>query len=251
MGNSISARWKYFTALCREGIFGKLLGSAWLILGIWVVFRDEFWMPTNENEWRIINMIPHISLSWWLVGALSIVIVWIFEASFRLTRRLEGSLPLKPRFHAARFYQKTDGDRCFWYVDIQNVGPALAKGFRFQLDGIEDGPNDPSWKGLYPYDVRPEKIKHLPAWSAVQLAIDRDETMPFELFETRLSSDEKFRVVGLDARKPDRLNDAAVVLNPGEKWLLTYKIGANDADLLTLHVRIDFKDGKPVAEKVD
>jgi hypothetical protein len=91
----------------------------------------------------------------------------------------------------------------------------------------------------------------LPGWSAVQLAIDRDETMTFELFETRLSGDQQFRVVGLDARKIDRLNDAAVVLHPGEKWLLTYKVGANDADLLTFHVRIDFKDGKPFAEMVD
>ncbi len=30
-------------------------------------------------------MIPHISLAWWLVVALAIIIVWIFEASFRVT----------------------------------------------------------------------------------------------------------------------------------------------------------------------
>jgi hypothetical protein len=151
----------------------------------------------------------------------------------------------------SRFYSKTDGYCSFWYVDIQNIGHATAKGIRFQLDGIENGPHDPSWKGLYPYDVRPEKIKHLPDWSAAPLAINRDETMPFELFETRLSCDNKFRVVGLDSRKISRLNDAAVEIEPEEKWLLTYKVGAHDAESQTFHVCIDFKDGKPFAERVD
>jgi hypothetical protein len=38
-------------------------------------------------------MIPHISLAWWVAGALAIICFWIFEASFRLTRRLKGKLP--------------------------------------------------------------------------------------------------------------------------------------------------------------
>jgi hypothetical protein len=184
-----------------------------------------------------------------IISSIGIAIMAIAFVSMALWLDLRP--PNKPKLRVTRFYPRNDVYMCFWYVDIQNIGRTAATRLRFQLDGIENGPNDPSWKGLYPYDVRPEKIKHLPDWSAVPLAIDRDETIPFELFETRLSSDQHFRVVGLDARKIDRLNDAAVVLNPGEKWLLTYKVGANDVDLLTVHVRIDFKDGKPFAEMVE
>lgn len=91
----------------------------------------------------------------------------------------------------------------------------------------------------------------MPAWSAVKLTIDRDERVPFELFETRFSGDQQFRVVGLDARKPDLLNDAAIIIGNDEDLVLTYKVGAHDADSLTFRVRIYFKDGMPFAEKVD
>jgi len=158
----------------------------------------------------------------------------------------------KPKLHVTRFYSKDAGHSSFWYADIQNIGKTVANGFRFQLDGIESDEKDKSCnKDLFPYDVRPEKIKHLQNWSAIQLTIDRDERVPFELFETRLSSDNHFRIVGLDARNINRLNDSAMGINPGEEIVLTYNVCAYDANLLTFHVHIYFKDGKPFAEKID
>jgi hypothetical protein len=75
--------------------------------------------------------------------------------------------------------------------------------------------------------------------------------VPFELFETRCSSDQQFRVVWLDSRKINRLNDTSTTIDPEEQLLLTYKVGANDTELVTFHVRIYFKDSAPFAEKVD
>jgi hypothetical protein len=77
-------------AFAQQKLWGKWIEADWSTLGIWIAARDEFWRPQDEDKWRIINMIPHISLAWWLVGALAIVIVWIFEASFRVTEKLKG-----------------------------------------------------------------------------------------------------------------------------------------------------------------
>jgi hypothetical protein len=87
MLESIINRGLHFISICKEGILGKWFGAAWSILGIGIVARDEFWRPSNEERWRVINMIPHISLAWWLIGALAIVIIWIFEASFRVAEK--------------------------------------------------------------------------------------------------------------------------------------------------------------------
>jgi hypothetical protein len=194
----------------------------------------------QASDW-IVSIAGYLFL--FAVGIAALDIAWIFVTP---------KAPVcKPKLHVSCLYPKNDGYCSFWYVDVQNIGQAVAKGLRFQLDGIENGPKDPSWKGLYPYDVRPEKIKHLQDWSAVPLAIDRGEQTRFEMFETRLSSDNKFRVVGLDSRKISRLNDTAVEIDPDEKWLLTYKVGAHDIESQAFHVCIDFKDGKPFAKKVD
>jgi hypothetical protein len=98
-----------------------------------------------------------------LFAAWVVIFIWRFVTAppklyASLGRELESLKGArKPELCATRFYPKHDGHTCFWYVDIQNIGSAEAKGLRFQLDGIENGPKDPRWKGLYPYDVRPEK----------------------------------------------------------------------------------------------
>ncbi|MGH6836569.1 MAG: hypothetical protein ACREC9_13765 [Methylocella sp.] len=209
----------------------------WGLLGIAITLAVAMIGLPREHAWL---------QQWFLLGAGFSLAASVLCFSWHLLR---GSR--KPKLHVTRFYKKKDGYSYFWYVDIQNIGRAAAKRLRFQLDGIANGPKDQSWKPLYPYDVRPEKLKYLKDWSAFQLPIDRGERVPFELFETRLSKDEHFRVVGLDSRKITRLNDSAIVIAPEEEWLLTYRVGANDTELLTFHVRIYFKDGEPFAEKVD
>lgn len=37
-------------------------------------------------------MIPHLSFAWWLVCGLTILIAWLFEASFRLFKKRQGPL---------------------------------------------------------------------------------------------------------------------------------------------------------------
>ena len=43
-------------------------------------------------------MIPHLSLAWWLVGLFIIIFIWIFEASFRYTRKLSSQKGFEPQY---------------------------------------------------------------------------------------------------------------------------------------------------------
>jgi hypothetical protein len=92
MGNSISARVGHFTAFLKEGLWGKWVGLVYSLAALYVFVRDEIWHPKNADQWGIINMIPHLSLAWWLVGAFAVLCVWIFEASFRITKRLNETI---------------------------------------------------------------------------------------------------------------------------------------------------------------
>lgn len=87
--NTTTNRFTYFKALWKEGLWEKWLSIPWNAWGVFSFIRDELWRPSDEGKGRIINMIPHLSLAWWLVGAFIIIIIWLFEASFRHTKKLD------------------------------------------------------------------------------------------------------------------------------------------------------------------
>lgn len=70
-----------------ERVLGGWLETVWLLIGILVFFRDDIVVPHNEGAWKVANMIPHISLAWWIAGSFVILAMWAFEASFRLQRK--------------------------------------------------------------------------------------------------------------------------------------------------------------------
>ena len=86
------SRFRHIRSLWGHQIWTRWFGGVWAALGAFTFFRDEFFEPTDEQKWRIINMIPHLSLAWWLCGVAVIFAVGIFEASFRLSRQLHGEI---------------------------------------------------------------------------------------------------------------------------------------------------------------
>ncbi len=78
----------YGVALWQEGLWRKWLGAIYALATLFVFVRDEIWRPNSVEQWRVINMIPHLSLAWWIIG-LVILCLWTFEASFKMTTRLE------------------------------------------------------------------------------------------------------------------------------------------------------------------
>jgi hypothetical protein len=83
---------RHIRALWRYQVWTRWFGGAWAVLGVFTFFRDEILQPTDEQRWRVINMIPHLPLAWWLFGFAMIFTAGIFEASFRLSRELHDEI---------------------------------------------------------------------------------------------------------------------------------------------------------------
>jgi hypothetical protein len=79
---------RHIRALWRHQVWSRWIGSVWAAIGVFTFLRDDFLQPTDEQGWKVINMIPHLSLAWWLFGFAMIFAVGIFEASFRLANVL-------------------------------------------------------------------------------------------------------------------------------------------------------------------
>jgi hypothetical protein len=115
----ITHRVTHIVALWQEGLWGKLFGAVWFVLGVLIVFRDEIWMPKDDKEYKVINMILHISIELWMIIFLVIMLAWIFEASFRIIKRLNETVsslrshetPLEIIFNPANPNKK------FWSIE--------------------------------------------------------------------------------------------------------------------------------------
>ena len=130
MGSSISARGGHLIALWKEGLWGKWLGVVYSLAGLHVFVRDEIWRPKNPDQWGIINMIPHLS-AWWLVVALVVLYVWIFEASFRITERLNETVAFSLRSQESPLeiiFDPANPGRRFWSIEPMN-GKQIAGSF--------------------------------------------------------------------------------------------------------------------------
>jgi hypothetical protein len=111
-------RLTHIVALCKEGFWRKWFGAIWFVASFFIVFRDEFWMPTDVSNWRIINMIPHISLRSWIIGTLVMVIIYIIEASYRQVSKLYAQLNvLDPISPLEIIFDPNNPARRFWSVE--------------------------------------------------------------------------------------------------------------------------------------
>src|ERR1039458_1147784 len=89
MPEFIRQRTTHVIALWREGRWRKWLGLGWTVLSVFIVFRDDFWMPADTQKWRAINMIPRVSLKAWIIGTLILVVAFMFERSEEHTSELQ------------------------------------------------------------------------------------------------------------------------------------------------------------------
>ena len=82
----IKEHFDHFIALLREKLLRKWVGALWLLVGFYLPFRDEAWMPEDDKKWKIGNLIHAISFETWLFISLAILVLWLFEASFSLSK---------------------------------------------------------------------------------------------------------------------------------------------------------------------
>lgn len=118
MWRAICHRFHYSVELLEQRVLARWFAVAYALAGIFVFIRDEFVHPADENQWRIINLIPHLPLAWWLFGGAAILAVWLFESSFRASHQLQGKYGLfdgKPPL--AISFDHSNPNRKFWSIE--------------------------------------------------------------------------------------------------------------------------------------
>jgi len=111
----IQRRAAYILALRREKLWGAWLGGLYALLTLYVFVRDDFWQPKDADHWWIIKLVPHLTLSWWLFGWTLLLLVWVYEASFRVTRRLRGAIDLhKSQAALEIIFDPSNPHKKFW-----------------------------------------------------------------------------------------------------------------------------------------
>ena len=80
-------RFKYLRTLWQQGIWGKLLGGIWTLIGLAVLVCDDFLSPVSQAKLKLPVIATFLSGQLWTIVLLLILIGWLFEASFRSYRR--------------------------------------------------------------------------------------------------------------------------------------------------------------------
>jgi hypothetical protein len=241
MWNSVSARWRHFTALWKERVLARWVGLVYSLAALYVFVRDEIWHPKNADQWGIINMIPSLSLGWWIAGAFAIICFWIFESSFRLMRRQESrqaeednrikqleqtqaTLVLSgPHLHNDhRFKNKNH-----WRMNVHNAGPAAARNVQMKLRRGASEPKDSNWTSDYPYPVYPVgTIKNDPKHiAAIGRQINANDDEGYEISCCWKAGNNQF-FTDINTRGGGH-ND--IRINSGERWNFLYEVVAENA----------------------
>ena len=85
-------RAKYIAQLLKERViwtFLTIIGSAWTIISI---LRDDFFQPKDEKKWKLISIISSIPIPIWLLLTVTLIMLWLFESSFRLFKKQDFSI---------------------------------------------------------------------------------------------------------------------------------------------------------------
>lgn len=78
-------RISYLKSLWEEGLWGKWITAACLVWSLFAFGRDELLLFGPESNWKLISLVPQISISTWATFTLVLLLAWIFEASYRLS----------------------------------------------------------------------------------------------------------------------------------------------------------------------
>lgn len=90
MANPASIRTRYLVNLWAEGLWGKVWNVLWWLYGILRAIRSELPKQEDQTKYQVVRLMDtalSISWPWWCVVALTLLLAWVFEASFRLYRK--------------------------------------------------------------------------------------------------------------------------------------------------------------------
>jgi hypothetical protein len=81
-------RFKHLRLLWEQKALSRWAALFSLAYTLFVVWRDEFATPEQQENIRGIKMLPNWPLSVWVCIFFAVLCIWIFEASFRLQKGL-------------------------------------------------------------------------------------------------------------------------------------------------------------------
>jgi hypothetical protein len=85
-------RFSHVRGLWSEGVLGKWLIALYGAANLYTFIRDEIRQPHHSDKWGVIELIPHLSISWWLAGWLCVAMLWVFESSYKSYKKLKGKI---------------------------------------------------------------------------------------------------------------------------------------------------------------
>lgn len=165
----------YVITLWREGLWGRWIAAGLSIYGLFSAFRDEVVPAEQEGGWRLVKMIPAMSLDLWLAICAFVLAGWIFEAAYRAqgkarrsVHRLEQELRLLPTEPASQLaLSLTQGVSVYWSpesigrdgVTILPQGPVML-GFELNIRNIGDTPlNDCQMRTRFSHERTPDPVR--------------------------------------------------------------------------------------------
>lgn len=78
-------RWTYALSLWKEGLWGRTLGLVWGAYTALLALREGELLDVQPSG--LLPMILNISWAWWAFGTVSVLLIWCFEASYRVQRK--------------------------------------------------------------------------------------------------------------------------------------------------------------------
>jgi len=84
----IKARALFLCRLYKEGIAWKIVSGFWGILSLVIFFRDDIALPADDQAFKVVTILHSISFQNWFAITLILFLIWFFESSFQLYKRL-------------------------------------------------------------------------------------------------------------------------------------------------------------------
>lgn len=102
---AITNRARHAKAIWSQSPWMRWVGAAWMLWTFFTFWRDEIADPTIVEQYRVVRIMPHLPLAWWLAIGLAILLIGLFEATYRLRRSDLGAIDVlkrnRPRLETA------------------------------------------------------------------------------------------------------------------------------------------------------
>jgi len=138
MLDALRRRWTFVGLLWRERVVGKWIELTWTVLYAgWAAWRSEFIKSADADRYQIPALLAHVSPFWGALVFSVILVVWVFEASLRVNKRLE-SEATELRKVDRRDLQNMLGGRFIGDTFMYPFGMTLVKQYKnaFELEAI-------------------------------------------------------------------------------------------------------------------